>query len=392
MPEETGHARVELVIRLRELRREGLTGKQVTQRHLATALRVSTPLVSSWENLSGEAIPPEERLRDYARFFATDRSLAGDGPRLLADEELTGDEEEKRRRLIDELIGLRERALTPGPGAVGRLGGRFWHFPEGRRITIIANPLSDKKLENIEYASPWHPNYVESLRNGDMDSTVELVGHIRAENPGSEVRYMTFDRVSADHLTGHLVILGGADTFVVPKVPEGEAHQLSPLSWLIRRLGLPLATRLPRGRNDEYDTEFVVLVGEEGTPSLRGAEEEIYRPTFIRRTREGSGERLLVRGQPQLEYDVALLVRRPNPVNTAVSLTICSGIFSRGTYGAVRATTDAQLRASNEQWIAQNLGLEDFWLLLQVPVYQTPTGGVTLTPDLRRPFTRLRSS
>jgi transcriptional regulator with XRE-family HTH domain len=385
-------ARAELVTRLRELRREGLAGKQVTQRHLATALRVSTPLVSSWENLSGEAVPPEERLRDYARFFATDRSLAGDGPRLIPPEELTGDEEEKRRRLIDELIGLRELALAPWPGTAGRLGGRFWHFPEGRQITIIANPLSDKKLGHIEYATPWHPNYVESLRNGDMDSTIELVGHIRAENPGSEVRYMTYDRVSADNLTGHLVILGGADTFVFPHVPKGESHQLSPLSWLIRRLGLPIVTRLPDDKDDEYDTEFVVLVDGTGTPGIRGNQEEIYRPTFIRRSRDDSAERLLVHDQPQLEYDVALLVRRPNPLNTAASLTICSGIFSRGTYGAVRATTDAQLRTSNEQWIAQNLGLEEFWLLLQVPVYQTPTGGVTLTPDLQRPFTRLRSS
>ena len=40
------------------------------------------------------------------------------------------------------------------------------------------------------YTRKTHPNYIQSLGNGDMDSLIELVGHIRAENPGSEVRWL----------------------------------------------------------------------------------------------------------------------------------------------------------------------------------------------------------
>jgi hypothetical protein len=89
---------------------------------------------------------------------------------------------------------------------------------------------------------------------------------------------------------------------------------------------------------------------------------------------------------------VALLGRFPNPLNLSATVTICSGIFSRGTYGAVRALTDATLRARNERYLAGHFDLQNFWLLLHVPVFPGPTGALTLTPDLTRPFHRLRSS
>jgi hypothetical protein len=65
-----------------------------------------------------------------------------------------------------------------------------------------------------------------------------------------------------------------------------------------------------------------------------------------------------------------------------------AGIFSRGTYGAVRAFTDATFRARNEQWLARELDPEDFWILFRVAV----VADNTITPDLSRPANRLRMS
>ena len=72
-----------LAARLRGLRTTAWPHVSIKQPMLATALGVSVPLVSSWENLRQPAVPPAERLEGYARFFSTARSLSGDRPRLL---------------------------------------------------------------------------------------------------------------------------------------------------------------------------------------------------------------------------------------------------------------------------------------------------------------------
>src|SRR5690349_16967524 len=72
-----------LAARLRELR----ISWGVTQRQLSDALGLSGALVSSWEN--GSAVPPEERLNSYARFFATRRSTEMRPPSLIPSDDLT---------------------------------------------------------------------------------------------------------------------------------------------------------------------------------------------------------------------------------------------------------------------------------------------------------------
>jgi hypothetical protein len=94
-----------------------------------------------------------------------------------------------------------------------------------------------------------------------------------------------------------------------------------------------------------------------------------------------------------LEYDVAVLARKRNQLNTANSVTICSGVFSRGTYGAVRALTDVLFRSRNERFLERHFGgLDEFWIVFYVPVFRGAQGLDTMTPDLERPFHRLRSS
>ncbi len=457
MTADPGH--LTLSQRLRDLRQQW-PPVVVTQKQLADALGVSVPLISSWENVASPALPSEGWLQAYARFFSTARSLEGDRPRLLELRELTDEEEQVRRGLVDELVELREAQARPvsAKQQTGALGGRFYYFPDGQPVRIIYSKLPDHELlrrppsadallhavrhiltvqgeqpapelreaaqevehyeqlhlalaslrdaaeklapgsehvrtltealasfesVGVQYANPWHPNAIQALHNGDADAVLELVGHVRAENPGVDVRWLNVDELAPDDLTNHVILLGGADTVY------GINQRSSVLGYLVDRLDLPLATRLPAGGDDEYDNEFVVRLGAEGQPDPQGDREEAHAPRFVV---DRNGRRLRDQGQPRLEYDVALLGRFPNPLNLSATVTICSGIFSRGTYGAVRSLTDATLRARNERYLAGHQNLQDFWLLLHVPVFPGPTGALTLTPDLTRPFHRLRSS
>jgi transcriptional regulator with XRE-family HTH domain len=374
----------------------------VTQKQLAEALGTSPALISSWE--SGTAIPAENRLEAYGRFFATPRSVEGERARLVPADDLTAEEHRRAGLLVEELVRLREEVLHPGGSAerdTGALGGRFWFFPDRQAITILCTNLSARQLGYLPdgslpkdappisaYSRRTHPNYIESLLNGDTDALTELVGHIRAENPTTELRWTTFDRIrDPDELTGHLVILGGGDIAFRPGIDHAET--VDPLRWFIRRLELPVMTRVPEGGDEEFDTEFVVTVDEEGEPAYQGPREEVYRPRFVREESKPERPPVLVDGAPQLEYDVALVARKTNPLNLSARITICSGAFSRGTYGSARTFTDAKLRARNERYIeGQFADANDFWMLFQVPVF----GGRTITPDLERPFHRLKSS
>jgi transcriptional regulator with XRE-family HTH domain len=438
-----------LAARLRELRSTGL-GIYVTQRQLADALGISVPLISSWENPASSALPPEDRLQALARFYATPRSLEG-GPHLLDLAELSKEEEQARRDLIDELGRLRDLGSAP-PSArrTGALGGRFFYFPDGLPVRIIGSRLSeyevlpsppsrdladaarrlrdlvaddappgvDEALDaldryvdgvatlrrlvdlgryrggvdeadwralargfaggGVQYANPWHPNAIHSLWNGDMDAVIELHGHIRAENPGTDVRWLLDSEVQADDLTGaHVVILGAG-------LNPGPG---APLDFLRRRMNLPLLAQTSP-EDPEYGGSFVVSVDGDGRPDIDGKKREQFCPRFL----TSDGRRLLDQGEPVLEYDVALLARAPNPMNLAATVTIASGVFSRGTYGAVRALTDANLRGINEKYLTEHLDITSFWMLMHVPVFGGPTGAQTLTPDLTRPFHRLRTS
>ena len=389
-------ARTQLAERLRNLRLSSELGG-LTQRQLADALGTSTPLISSWE--SAAAVPPDHRLRAYGRFFATQRSVADGHPRLLAENDLRDEETSRMEALIEELFRLRDlHGTEQASPETGALGGRFWYFPDRQPITILCNPLSRRQLGLLpnglpgsdavplsSYSRPSHPNYIESLRIGDIDALIELVGHIRAENPTAEVRWTTFDDIRKEELTSHLIVLGGGELD-----PNAGAYETGTVEWFFRRFELPVHVRLPASGDEEFDMEFVVSTDSEGQPKYRGAEEEIYRPRFLRNEADPDLPRVLVEGTPQLEYDIALLVRKANPLNLSSSITMCTGIFSRGAYGAVRIFTDASLRSRNEQYLAKSFkAVNDFWLLLQVPVYGAAQ---TVTPDLERAFLRLRSS
>jgi transcriptional regulator with XRE-family HTH domain len=392
-------ARARLAKRLGKLRVSSEVGR-LTQKELAGALGTSAPLISSWEG--GKEIPPEARLEAYGRLFATSRSRDGGRVALVPTQDLTAEEHDRMKELIAELVRLREEAISPTGSLrreAGELGGRFWYFPDGQTITILCTPLSDRQLgygsggELLEgaapitaYSRPSHPNHIELLRNGDIDALVELVGHIRAENPSAEVRWTTYNRVrDSDELTGHLIILGGSD-YVAGAAPRSD----DPVEWFIRQLELPVSTRVSANGDPEFDTEFVVTISDEDEPVYGGTREETYQPRFLRQGDEPDSPRVIDDGLPTLEYDLALIARRANPLNVSARITICAGIFSRGTYGAVRALTDANLRVRNERYLEEHFpDINQFWVLFRVPVYR---GARTVTPDLERTYHQVRYS
>ena len=63
----------------------------------------------------------------------------------------------------------------------------------------------------MPYTDPLDPDFIELYRYSDLDSLLELFGHLRATNPTSRVGFRAADRLSEDDYTGHLVSLGGVD-------------------------------------------------------------------------------------------------------------------------------------------------------------------------------------
>jgi hypothetical protein len=170
---------------------------------------------------------------------------------------------------------------------------------------------------------------------------VELHGHVRAANPGTDVYLKAAPDVKADDLSGHIVIIGG-------------------IGWNDVTQRLMDLTRLPVGQvEDPGSTTGEIFVAFANDEKLR------YFPQWS----PGTGE---------LTEDVGLLVRMPNPLNSNRTLTMCNCIHSRGVLGAVRALTDARLRESNEQYIARKFCKEaQFGILMRVQVIE----GETMTLD-----------
>jgi hypothetical protein len=79
-----------------------------------------------------------------------------------------------------------------------------------------------------------------------------------------------------------------------------------------------------------------------------------------------------------LREDVALFARAISPFNRKRTVTICTGMYGRGTYGAVRALTDANFRDRNAEYLRTRFSdCESYCIVTRVPIIH----GATLTPD-----------
>ncbi|MFC4855611.1 XRE family transcriptional regulator [Actinophytocola glycyrrhizae] len=334
-----------LAQKLRQLRIEGLAGTSITQRELGAAIGASGPLISSWESSSKPKAPPHARLASYCSFFATERSVAQQPFRVLPVAQLTSTERARRDELLHELTSLwnEVKGHKPGPAAANAFTHGHWHFPAGEDITIVCSALPPDYLEPMPYTDPNAPDYVELYKYADLDALLELFGHLRAANPHSDVRVRTPDKVETDDYGTHLVLLGGVDWNSIT-------------AEFLHRLDVPVR-QLPR-ENEAEAGGFVVGEGED---------ERLYAPEL---RREGDRE-ILVK-------DVAHFSRAPSPLHDTRTVTICNGMYARGTHGIVRALTDAKFRDGNETYLRTRFaGEKAFSIVSRVKVFL----GKTVTPD-----------
>lgn len=350
---DTQDPRQLLARRLRALRADRSPGRKITQPELAQALGgVSVPLISSWESPTNPRIPPLSRLDAYASLFATARSFDGDTARLISSQDLTDEERQAMSELKRELTQLRNAAMRAGafPAEPGRmseieesLNAGPWRFRDGNTITIVCAQLPQHMLDKIPYTHINEPDYIELLTYSELDSLFELHGHLRAANPANQVNLRIADKLAADDYTSHLALLGGVDWNTTT-------------SSALERL------RLPIRQVADWDTEGgqYFEVKEDGATTQ-------HRPVLDR-----SGDRMILR------EDVALFARAVSPFNRKRTVTICNGMYGRGTYGAVRALTDARFRDRNSEYLRSRFSdCDSYCILTRVPI----VSGATLTPD-----------
>lgn len=335
-----------LAARLRALRNEHWPGRVVQQQELAIALGVGKSSVSGWESGDPRKLPPSLRLRDIATFFATPRSLLGTRPRLLA-QDLTPDEQSERDRLFTDLRSLRETATGSPQSPQSR---NPWHFPDGAPVRIICGELPGD--DRGKFASTDDRNYMALRFYADIDALIELFGHVRAENPLADVRHRTTQTMTDDDFQAHLVILGN-----LAWMQDGSV--LGDLELPIRQVAA----------GDDLEGElFEVDTRSGGTPRT-------FSPRLV-------PDRA---GNPVVE-DIGLFVRIPSPITSGRTLTLCSGVFTRGVLGAVRFLSDAGVRDGNLGYLRERFGVaSSFGILMRVPVHDRSVA----TPDLTDSRSRL---
>jgi hypothetical protein len=218
-------------------------------------------------------------------------------------------------------------------------------------VTIVVAPFPSELRAELPYTNPDDPDYIESFMYADLDSLIELHGHLRAVNPLNQVNIRLASKgLTADEYATHLVLLGGIDW--------------NPVTADIQERMDPPVRQTSRDQGNSQGG-FTVL-HPDGSAS---------RDFQSRLTKSGA-----------ILEDVAHFFRAPNPFNKARKLTICNGMYGRGTLGAVRALTDAQFRDRNEKYLDDRFGdSEAVSILMRVQI----VGGKVLTPDWTDAGTRL---
>lgn len=309
-----------LADRLRDLRLSGRPGGALTQSALGRALGVSVPLISSWEHGTE---PPVERLDAYARVFAL-ADPPGGNLRVPDLGDLSASEQESYRSLLKELIRLRDH----GPDAVSP---HPLQFPAGQAITIVCSELPERLRSRLGYAGEEDPDFISSYKYADLDALIELLPFVQGLNPTSVITVGVVDDLSADDFTAHMIALGGVDFNAITAAALTDLKHV-PVSQLSRPA-------------DEDTGGFSVHTGD-------GARVD-HKPVL--RNKDGSST---------LKEDVAHFLRAPNPYNYERTLTFFNGMYSRGSYGVVRALTDPKIRERNAAYITERFGYADTYSIV----------------------------
>jgi hypothetical protein len=350
----------ELARRLRDLRESHWPGLNITQAQLADALagsgRLSVPSISSWENPDKPALPPILRLRAYATFFATSRSVERRPFRLLELSEMNPSEKAMRDQLLTDLTALR-RAAKSGVSAsssAGPVWDSLLRFPSGEGIVLVCAPLPAEMRQKMPEPDPIDPDHVDLYDFTDIDALVELYGRLSALNPDSVIRRVLSDNLTSEHYTDHLIVLGGVDWNAA-------------IRDLVQRTSAPIRQIARDIKSD--------LGGFEVDGAGSNNQTRMFEP-----------EQMEIDGQSQLAEDVAQIYYGPNPYYQERTVMSFNGQFARGTLGAVRALTDPQFRDQNEDYLRQRFAGERRWSLLTKVVI---VEGQPITPAWSLKSTRL---
>jgi hypothetical protein len=240
-----------------------------------------------------------------------------------------------------------QRSVQAGP----------WRFGEREVITVVCAQLPPDLRAKQVYADPDDPDYIDLYTYSELDALFELYGHLRAANPLSRVDIHPAQEAKSDVYSSHLVSLGGIDWNKTTRS-------------VLRDLRLPVRQIANWGEAGSDDDDVYFEVEEEDGRVSQ------HRPIF---ERSHEGKNILL-------YDVALFARAVNPFNRERTLTICNGMYGRGTYGVVRTLTDARFRDRNAQYLKDRFGSsESYCVLTRVPIVDSST----LTPDWMSPDSRL---
>jgi hypothetical protein len=265
---------------------------------------------------------------------------------LLDESELTEQERERQAELYADLLSLRERALeTQAASSSASLTGHgmsIWNFPDGKAVSIVCSNAPVPPA----YASPDNLNYSRYAKLADLDALIEIFGQLRSDNPASLIRILSPVELVQDFALNHLVIIGGAAARDVERTFPPD-------------IPLPKAEEIPG-----TDTHlFRCTIGDE-TRELRS-------------TRDDRGV---------LVQDVGVIARVPHPLVPERTVTVLSGITSRGVHGATLGFTDSRLRETNEQYLKDTFGNTDaFCIAMNIPV----RNNVALPANLWRENVRL---
>jgi hypothetical protein len=360
--------RLVLARRLRALREDQWPDLKITQAQLAQALGgtkpLSVPLISSWETQANPKIPPLFRLDAYAMLFATRHSFTGEVPQLIGLADMTDAERQKMGEIKRELTQMRAKAMgstgVSGPegytgpeadrlsGLAASLNSGLWRFADGDTVTVVCAQFP-KKLRAVErYTDRNSPDYIELYTYSELDALFELHGHLRAANPVNQIDLRLAEGLARDVYSSHLVTLGGIDWNATT-------------ASVLNRLKLPVEQVADWGEDNPEDDDVYFEVTEKDGQKVQ------YRPEYTH-----------IDGRRELVSDVALFVRARNPFNSERTVTICNGMYGRGTYGVARALTDARFRDRNGGYLRDLFGSSDcYCILTRVEVVD----GATLTPD-----------
>jgi hypothetical protein len=204
------------------------------------------------------------------------------------------------------------------------------------------------------YTDPNDPDYIDLYTYADLDSLMQLYGHIRAVNPRSVVNYKRATEVGALDYGTHLVLLGGVDWNSTTKLV------MEQLSVAHATRGMPV--RQSTRPDDDSDGWFSVG-------------DRRYAPEVV-----GTGD------DKRLLSDVAHFFRGPSPMGRGRTVTICNGMYGRGTLGAARALTWDGYRDINGEYIRKRFGASlTFSMLCRVRIL----GGEVVPPEWTDPAVRL---